>query len=155
MEHTEMKPQQLMQHYRSDIELLVRYIPWLENKRGQEVSNEYHNKDELSSSFSFPVYDGTLLNFVKDVQKTSLTDRNYRYVYSRNHIHTVADEYVMIDKVSVQEMDVLQGILSKYILGGRTKGTLWPEGVRNGIYLAIVTKLKELCEFWDKPLDAR
>ncbi len=152
MELTNMKPQELMQHYRSDIELLVRYIPWLESKRGQEVSNDYHGASEVPTSFSFPVYDGTLLNFVKDVQKTSLTDRNYQYVYSRNHIETIADEYVQIDRASVQEMGILIGILSKYILGGRTKGMLWPEGVRNGVYLAIVNKLKELCEFWDKPI---
>lgn len=152
MELTDMKPQELMQHYRSDIELLVRYLPWLESKRGQEVSNDYHSANEVATSFSFPVYDGTLLNFVKDVQKTSLTDRNYQYVYSRNHIETIADEYVQIDRASVQEMNILIGILSKYILGGRTKGGLWPEGVRNGVYLAIVNKLKELCEFWDKPI---
>lgn len=152
MELTDMRPQELMQYYRSDIELLVRYLPWLEAKRGQEVSNDYHNANEVATSFSFPVYDGTLLNFVKDVQKTSLTDRNYQYVYSRNHIETVADEYVQIDRASVQDMGILIGILSKYILGGRTKGTLWPEGVRNGVYLAIVNKLKELCEFWDKPI---
>ena len=82
MELTNMKPQELMQHYRSDIELLVRYLPWLEAKRGQEVSNEYHGANETATSFAFPVYEGTLLNFVKDVQKTSLTDRNYQYVYS-------------------------------------------------------------------------
>lgn len=152
MELTDMKPQQLMQHYRSDIELLARYIPWLESKRGQEVSNDYHSENSVATSFSFPVYDGTLLNFVKDVQRTSLTDRNYHYVYSRNHIETIADEYVQIDRATVQDMGILIGILSKYILGGRTKGFLWPEGVRNGVYLAIVSKLKELCEFWDKPL---
>ena len=152
MERTEMKPQQLMQYYRSDIEMLARYIPWLEAKRGQEVSNEYHSDSNSPKSFSFPVYDGTLMNFVKDVQQTKLTDRNYQYVYSRNHIETIADEYVQIDRTTVQDMSILIGILSKYILGGRTKGLLWPEGVRNGIYLAIVKKLKELCEFWDKPL---
>ena len=152
MEIKDMKPQELMQHYRSDIQLLARYIPWLESKRGQEVSNDYHSESSVSTSFSFPVYDGTLLSFVKDVQRTSLTDRNYHYVYSRNHIETIADEYVQIDRTNVQDMSILIGILSKYILGGRTKGMLWPEGVRNGIYLAIVKKLKELCEFWDKPL---
>ena len=152
MEHTEMRPQQIMQQYRADIELLARYIPWLESKRGQEVSSDYHSENSVTTSFSFPVYDGTLLNFVKDVQKTSLTDRNYQYVYSRNHIETIADEYVQIDRASVQELNILIGILSKYILGGRTKGTLWSEGVKNGVYLSIVNKLKELCEFWDKPL---
>lgn len=152
MDIKDMKPQELMQYYRSDIELLVRYIPWLESKRGQEVSNEYHDANEVTTSFSFPVYDGTLLNFVKDVQKTALTDRNYQYVYSRNHINTVADEYVQIDRASVQDMSILIGILSKYVLGGRTKGMLWPEGVRNGVYLSILNKLKELCEFWDKPI---
>lgn len=130
-----MRPQQIMQHYRADIELLARYIPWLESKRGQEVSSDYHSENSVTTSFSFPVYDGTLLNFVKDVQKTSLTDRNYQYVYSRNHIETIADEYVQIDRASVQELNILIGILSKYILGGRTKGTLWSEGVKNGVYL--------------------
>lgn len=152
LERTEMKPQQIMQHYRADIARLTRYIPWLESKRGQEVSSEYRHEDFVKSSFAFPVYDGTLMNFVKDVEKTDLTDRNYRYVYSRNHIATVADEYVQIDRASIQDIDILIGILSKYIIGGRTKGALWSDGVRNGVYLAIVNKLKELCEFWDKPL---
>lgn len=152
MERTELRPQQIMQKYRADIELLARYIPWLETKRGQQVSNDYHSENSVTTSFSFPVYDGTLLNFVKDVQKTSLTDKNYMYVYSRNHIETVADEYVQIDRASVQDLGILIGILSKYILGGRTKGPLWSEGVKNGVYLAVVSKLKELCEFWDKPL---
>ena len=42
----------------------------------------------------------------------------------------------------------LAGILSKYILGGMTKGTVWAEGVYNGVLCLVVEKMDELCKFW-------
>ena len=153
MNQVEIKPQQVAQQYRSDIELLVRYLPWLEAKYGKVVSHEYKDDKMAGSTFSFPVYDGTLMNLVKDIRSTKLTDRNYYYVYSRNHIQSVKDEYELIERASIQDINVLIGILSKYVLGGMTKGNLWAEAVANGVFLKIITKLKELLEFWDKPLE--
>ena len=51
-------------------------------------------------------------------------------------------------------MDTLKGILSKYILGGMTKGQVWSEGVSNGSILKVLLKMKEILEYWDKPIHA-
>jgi hypothetical protein len=100
----------------------------------------------------FPVYDSTLMSFVKEVQRTTLLDRNYVYIYSRNRIRTLQDEMRMIDQSGIKDMDILKGILSKYILGGMTKGNMWNEAVQNGVFLNVIKKMKKNIEFWDKPM---
>ena len=144
--------QQVVNEYKPDIEKLIRYLPWLEEKAGQMVSETFGGSGIKENSITFPVYDSTLMSFIKEVQRTKLLDRNYVYVYSRNRIRTTADELRMIDWCSIMEMDILKGILSKYVMGGMTKGRLWTEAVRNQIFLKIIRKMKENIEFWDKPM---
>lgn len=79
-------------------------------------------------------------------------NRNYVYTYSRNHLRTVQDEQSFIDKATIRNMRELSDILSKYVLLGMTKSVVWREGVENRIFLNVLTKMKDLVEFWDKPL---
>ncbi len=144
--------QQVVNEYKSDVQKLLRYLPWLEEKVSQNVSENFEGAGITESSISFPVYDGTLMSFVKEVQRTKLLDRNYVYVYSRHQIRTVDDELRIIGRCGITEMDVLKGILSKYVMGGMTKGRLWSDAVRDGIFLNIIKKMKENLEFWDKPM---
>ena len=141
----------LIERYRIEVEPLFRYLPWLEGKRGQHVSSKYES-DKLNGSISFPVYDSTLLGFVKEVQRTALTDRNYVYVYTRNGIRSVNDEHRLIAEVTIKSVDVLTAVLSNYIIGGMTKGRLWPQAVEEGIFLEILLKFKELFTIWDQPM---
>ena len=143
---------QVVQDYKPDVERLIRYLPWLEQKAGKAVSETYSGSGIAEHSITFPVYDSTLLAFVKDVQRTTLVDRNYRYIYSRHRIVTLEDELRMISRADIMQMDVLKGILSKYIMGGMTKGRMWTEAVEKRIFLNIVQKMKENLEFWDKPM---
>lgn len=140
--------------YRPDVERMIRYIPWLESKVGNKISNLYQGNGIEEHSIPFPVYDGTLMNLVKDAKRTQLLDRNYAYVYSRHRIRTVEDEQRLIERAAIQDMDTLKGILSKYILGGMTKGQIWSEGVSNGSILKVLLKMKEILEYWDKPIHA-
>lgn len=144
--------QKMIEEYKSDVFRLVRYIPWLEEKAGHNVSETFEGSGIKEHSITFPVYDGTLMSFVKEVQRTKLLDRNYVYVYSRNGIKTPQDEKRVISQCDFKEMNVLKGILSKYIMGGMTKAGLWSEGVKNGVLLAVVCKMKENIEYWDKPM---
>lgn len=144
--------QQIVNEYKTDIERVIRYLPWLEEKAGQNVSEAFEGSRIKESSITFPVYDSTLMSFIKEVQRTGLLDRNYVYVYSRNRIRTVADELQIIDRCGIMEMDILKGILSKYVMGGMTKGRLWTEAVYNQVFLKVLTKMKENIEFWDKPM---
>lgn len=139
----------VVQEYKADVEKLVRYLPWLEAKSGSDVSETYSGSGIGEHSIAFPVYDSTLLGFVKEVQRTNLLDRNYRYIYSRNRIVTQKDELRAISNADITRMDILKGILSKYVMGGMTKGRVWTEAVQNRIFLNVVKKMKENLEFWD------
>ena len=143
---------QVVQDYKPDVERLIRYLPWLEQKAGKDVAETFSGSGIAEHSITFPVYDSTLLSFVKDVQRTTLVDRNYRYIYSRHRIVTLEDELRMISRADITQMDVLKGILSKYIMGGMTKGKMWTDAVEKRIFLNIVRKMKENLEFWDKPI---
>lgn len=131
-------------------EPLYAYIPWLEKVSGSKVDSMYQGEGISETSLTFPVYDSTLLNFVKQASRTELMNRNYAYIYSWNHLKTVQDELRAIEKAELYEMDVLAGILSRYVLGGMTKGNLWSRAVESGVFLKVLTKMKELIEFWDK-----
>lgn len=139
----------LMEGYKKSVEPLFRYYTWLESKNGEKVSSIYSDNDLKAHSVPFPVYDGTLLSFVKEVQRANLTDRNYVYTYSRYRISTPADERKLIESVTIKNVEVLTAVLSKYICGGMTKGWLWSEAVEEGIFYAILKKFKELFELWD------
>ena len=143
---------QVVNTYKPDVEKLIRYLPWLEEKSGSNVQETFEGSGIKGSSITFPVYDGTLMNFIREVQRTGLVDRNYPYIYSRHRIRTVKDELAAIERSGIREMDVLKGILSKYVLGGMTKGKMWTEAVYNRIFLNVVRKMKENLEFWDKPV---
>ena len=146
--------QQVVNTYKPDVEKLIRYIPWLEEKsaEGSIVSETYGGNGIKENSISFPVYDSTLMSFIKEVQRTTLVDRNYPYIYAQRRIRTVQDELNAISRADIKEMDVLKGILSKYILGGMTKGRMWTEAVSNKIFLNVIRKMKENIEFWDRPM---
>ena len=141
--------EEIVEYYRQDAVRLFRYLNWLESKNGQSVSSVYGADGISTNSVPFPVYDSTLMSFVKEAGDTGFMDRNYVYVYSRNQLKSARDEMRMIQNATIRDMDNLAGILSHYIMGGRTKARLWSEGVTNGIYYALLTKMKELIEFWD------
>lgn len=143
---------QLIAEYRSEVEKYMKYIPWLQQKAGSQVSSLYKGDDIIAHSVAFPVYDSTLMSFVKEMSKSKFMDRNYPYVYSKCRIRNVQDEKRVIAGAAIRDMDTLKGILSKYVLGGMTRGTLWSTAVEEGIFLDILLKMKELIEYWDKPL---
>lgn len=143
---------ELIQKYRVKFEPLFRYIPWLEQKKGAKTSGIYQGDGMPEKSVPVPVYDGTLLSFVKEMQATGLMDRNYVYVISRNNLRSAKDELCRIESAQLKDIEDIAGILAKYILGGMTKGKLWSEGVENGVYLAALLKIKDLLDVWDEPL---
>lgn len=141
-----------LSEYRADVDRLLTYLPWFESKVGTRVSRLYDGDAGQQTSLSFPVYETMLINFVKEASKTALMDKNYVYAYSGYNIRTVEDEKKAIEEATVKDAAVLCGILSKYVLGGMTKGVLWNQAVENGIFLDILKKMKSLLAIWDAPL---
>ena len=142
--------QQLLQEYKQVTVPLLKYLPWLEKNAGQTGSTLYKGIEAKENALSFPVYDSTLMSFVKDAAKSPLMDRNYPYVYTRNRIKTHDDERKIITSAELEDWSILRGILSKYVLGGRTKGALWSEAVEQNIFYLVLCKMQEIIEYWDK-----
>lgn len=150
MRTDQLSNEEIIDHFRQDANKLFRYLPWLQRKSGQSTYDTYKDQGIAQNSIAFPVYDSTLLGFVKEASGTCFMDRNHVYVYSRNRLKTYQDELHLIQRATIRDMDQLAGILSHYIMGGRTKALLWSEGVKNGVYLALLTKIKEIFDFWER-----
>ena len=143
-----MTADQILEIYKDDVEKLAKYLPWLEEKSGKAVVDIYSGDGVAEHSVSFPVYDSTLLSFLKVAENTKFMDRNYRYVYTRNFLKTVEAEKRFVESADIMKMDQLGGILSNYVLGGRTRSKLWSDGMNTGMFYLTVKKAKELVDFW-------
>lgn len=135
--------EQIIEEYRDDVLKLLKYLPWLASKAGKDVSTMYTG-DENTEVIPIPVFDSTLLAFVKEAEKTKFVDKNYPYVYSRNNIKTHEDEMRMLEAAKITDLKIIKGIISKYVLGGRTKAALWSEGVTSGIFEKALSCLNKL-----------
>lgn len=135
--------EQIVEEYRDDVIVLLRYLPWLSKKSGKDVSSMYTGEGD-KKVIPIPVFDSTLLAFIKDAEKTKFIDRNYPYVYSRNGIKTHEDEIRLLKNAKITDIKYFKGVLSKYVLGGRTKASLWSEGVESGVIVTALECLNKL-----------
>ena len=142
--------QQLVREYRHMLEPLLRYLPWLEKNAGKAASRSYQGQGIDKKSMSFPVYDATLMSFIRDASGSALMERNYSYVYTRNRIRSHDDERRVIAAAELRDWDILRGILSRYVLEGRTKAVLWGEAVQEGIFLLVLRQMRKVVEYWDR-----
>lgn len=150
-QNEKLSKEEMISMYNADIQKLAKYIPWLESKKGINLTSYYTGELE-QSSLSIPTYDPTLLSFIKDVEKTKLMEKNYQYIYSKFNIRTFQDEWKAIENAGLADIVILKAILSRYISKGRIKSVIWNQGVENEAYLRVLKKLKDLMETWDKPL---
>ncbi len=144
--------QKLIEEYKQEVIPLLRYVPWLEEHSGKPGSTNYRGQGFTEHTMSFPVYDSTLMSFIRDASGSVLMDRNYNYVYTRKKIRNHEDERKLIAAAGVNEWDTLRGILSKYVLGGRTRSILWSKGVQERIFLLVLEQMRKIIEYWDKPM---
>ena len=155
MDHGSEYRQQVITEYRQTVVPLLKYLPWFEKNAGQTGSTYYRNPDGPENALRFLVFDSTLMSFIKEASKSSLMDRNYNYVYTRNHIKTHEDEKRLIIRAELKDWEILKGILSKYVLGGMTRGMLWSIAVQENIFCLTLKQMQKIIEYWDKPLDVR
>ena len=76
----------LIEEYKQAAGPLFKFVPWLEKNSGKPGSTNYRGQGFTEHSMSFPVYDATLMSFMKEASASSLMDRNYNYVYTRKNI---------------------------------------------------------------------
>ena len=135
--------EKIRKEYLPDVELLSRYMSWMEKKAGQQVQTYYEGEEDFKV-IQIPVYDSTLLAFVKDAKKTKLIDKNYRYYYTKYKIKNVEDELHLLKHAHLKDIDLFKGILSKYILQGQSKGAVWSDGIKNGVFLELLRRMTAL-----------
>lgn len=152
MENENTYKQEMMDKYRMIFKDLFRYIPWFEQRKGLKTFKLYSGENLPGNSVAIPVYDSTLLAFVKEMQKSGLMDRNYVYIYSRLGLKNVQDELRAIEAAELKDMEVILGIMAKYVLGGMTKGNMWNQAEEEGIFYYSLLKIKDLLDVWDQPL---
>ncbi len=152
MQKQRFSREEFLEMFTQDVIRLSKYIPWLEEKSGADVSKYYEDGEKMAHTLSFPVYDSILLAFLNDASTTVFMEQNYQYFYTRNHIQSYVDELALIEKADIMHMDILQCILSRYVFGGMVKAYLWKDGVEHRIFVNILKKARQIVEFWSEPL---
>lgn len=150
-ESDKMTKDEIKAIYEGDVQKLLRYLMWLQKVSGTVTLDIYKGEGIESTSVSFPVYDSNLLAFIKEIKGSVFMNKNCVYTYSKYRLRTAADELSLIERSTIQDVKVVGDILSNYAIKGTVKGAVWSDGVKNGVYLAAVQKLKELMEI-RKPL---
>lgn len=141
--------EEMVAKYAPDVDKLAAYIPWLEEKYGNEVKKNFDNPDIVTGSMIFPVYDSNMMSFVNAAGETGLLDPNYVYTFSRNGLKTDTDIELFISNCDgLKDLQDLSNIIARYVLGGRTKSKLWSEGVKNGILLSAITKMRDILQIY-------
>lgn len=138
--------------YMEKLSPLFAYIPYLKSKEGISTKSSYEGNDNELKSVPVPVYDSTVLAFVKAAQKTGLINRNYVYAYNKIHARNPKDERLYISGATFKDIDTIIAIMSKYVILGMTKGGVWAEAVSEGVWMHCLIKLKDLIEIYDRPL---
>ena len=152
MQKQKFSREEFLEMFKQDVIRLSKYIPWLEEKSGADVSKYYKDGEKMAHTLSFPVYDSILLAFLNDASTTVFMEQNYQYFYTRKHIQSYEDELALIEKADIMHMDILQCILSRYVFGGMVKAYLWKDGVEHRIFVNILKKARQIVEFWSEPL---
>ena len=131
--------------YKDDVAALVKYLPWLESAASRQVATDYDGSLG-SSTLVFPVYDGTLMQFIRTAQSTSLMDRNYPYAFRRYRLSTPDDIRNTVKNASYKDDALFRGVLSKFVMEGQRKSGVWQEAVQQQYFLSVILRMKELIE---------
>lgn len=133
----------IIDEYSADLKRLLQYLPWLRKKNGAE-NQKYYEGDGNFKLIPVPVYDSTLLGFIKLAQSTKFVDRNYPYVYRRHHLETPAQERKAMENAKITDIDIFKGIMSRYILEGQRKGIVWTTAVSERIFVTALECMEKI-----------
>lgn len=135
--------EQIIEEYRDDLEKLLRYLPFLEQK-GEKDEQQFYEGDGQYEVIPVPVYDSTLLAFVKEARGTKFMNRNYPYAYRKWRMPDPKAERIAMESATIRDIDLFRGIISRYVLEGQRKSVMWTTAVRERIFVVALTRLKAL-----------
>ncbi|MBR2530074.1 MAG: hypothetical protein IKE35_03505 [Lachnospiraceae bacterium] len=147
--------EQIIEEYRDDLVKLLKYLPFLDKKGGKDVT-QFYEGDEKNKVIPVPVYDSTLLAFVKEARTTKFMNKNYPYIYRKWKMPTPNDERIAMESATIRDMDLFRGIMSKYVLEGQRKSVMWTTAVEERIFVTALTRLRSLMfDYSKEPLSER
>ncbi len=135
--------EQVIEEYKDDLMKLLRYLPFLEQKGGKDVQNFYEGDGE-HTVIPVPVYDSTLLGFVKEARNTKFMNRNYPYAYRKWRMNDAEAERKAMESATVMDIDLFRGVLSRYVLEGQRKSVMWTAAVEERIFVTALQRMKKL-----------
>ncbi len=135
--------EQIIEEYRDDLEKLLRYLPFLEQK-GEKDEQQFYEGDGQYEVIPVPVYDSTLLAFIKEARGTKFMNRNYPYAYRKWRMPDPKAERIAMESATIRDIDLFRGIISRYVLEGQRKSVMWTTAVRERIFVVALTRLKAL-----------
>ena len=144
--------EQIIEEYKDDLTKLLRYLPFMEKKSGKDVQSFYEGDGE-NKVIPVPVYDSTLLGFVKEVKTTKFINKNYPYIYRRWRIPTPKEERVAMETATIRDIELFRGIISKYVLEGQTRSVMWTRAVEERIFVTALSRLRSM--FFDYSKDPK
>ena len=99
------------------------------------------------------MYDSTLLGFVKEVKTTQFINKNYPYTYRKWKMPTPKEERIAMESATIRDIDLFRGIMSKYVLEGQRKASMWTIAVEERIFVTALTRLRSM--FFDYSKDPK
>lgn len=135
--------EEIVEQYRDDLVKLLKYLPFLESRGGGDVQQYYEGEGE-HTVIPVPVYDSTLLGFVKEAKATKFMNRNYPYAYRKWRMPDAAAERDAMEKATLMDIDLFRGVLSRYVLEGQRKSVMWTAAVEERIFVTALNRLKKL-----------
>lgn len=133
----------IIDEYGADLKRLLAYLPYL-RKQQNSLKQNFYDGEGGQKVVPVPVYDSTLLAFVKLAKSTKFINRNYPYAYRHYKIETIEQEKEAMLKAKITDIDLFRGIMSKYVLGGMSKATLWTTAANEGIFVMALECLDKL-----------
>nr|MCR5267765.1 hypothetical protein [Lachnospiraceae bacterium] len=109
-----------------------------------DTVESYYEGEGKETLLQIPVFDSTLLSFVKDAEKTQFITKNYPYVYTRFRIRSHEDEIRLMKSAAVKDVDIFKGILSKYVLEGKRRPAAWRDAVAERVFVTALECLNDL-----------
>ena len=94
-----------------------------------------------SYSMAYPVYEDRLLQFIDDVSNSSLMD--YIYVKTIQTYGLEMDD-ALANQIETADLPLVKAILTCYIRQERFCDGLWEKAAGEGIFLALLKRLRTL-----------
>lgn len=123
------------------IEPLYKYIEYF-NSSHDYKSGGGKQKDG-TIQFPYPIYDNELESFINDCYMLGVIDTNYGATIKKYNLEQNSE---LKNEIDLANMELLLAILTCYVRGERFCDGMWAKAVKDGVFLSLLNRLKELSE---------